>query len=1038
MAAADVVVNKIEEEEEIETEVLRNEMLQSFWDAKAENGIDILFSFDTTGSMQGVIEEVRRRVAETVNNLMDDIHGLRIGIITHGDFCDDFKYPHKARMIQVLKFTGKKETIINHINTVPMTWGEGPSAAYEVVLQTASTMAWKPNVAKAMVLIGDVVPNAPSHTDQYINWRKMMQKLYLRGVKIYAVQAYPSGWSRPFYEELARRTGGVALDLHHFHLIPEMMRSIVYKEHSLERLAEFENSLKNSKRYHQSLAHLFKQIRGQQEAALHTYHSNWWNPDVTDRGERRYAYAKQGNVYKPFNGDYSVVPRRRGNGVIDRDEAIEQAILDTDNGDDQGGYSQRTGGSILDKTFQTEAQKKKMAENRAKLIGYTDSGYELKQAKDKPNVWVFQTKTAPSSASVQQQQERQSSSVSGDKMADLKRKKMEELTEHNKVITLSMQDPVTLTPDEELKYAIQRLTRDLKEVQRSPVYNVSALPLENNMLEWHVNLSGPLGTPYQGVIFHMIMTFPPSYPRKPPTVKICTRMMHPSVYGHWVCLDMLELGSFGDEAEQDRINTGWSSGYSVLSILLQLQAFLFTDKEDYGDDEHSGIADDPYHVTRALVSASAFNCGGCSHKPGHVWPPLPTDVLQANLGGPAQPKPKPAQKAKASPSSPTPASKSSSSSPAPASKQATTATAAVSSPALNDKKDPRAKNEVVKKEVLPLSSFTEGMEVKGIVVRVKDFGAFVDIGAEVLALLHISDMSVHKVHDVFEITEPKEEITAFIKNVDLANKKIGLTKISDPLFTAFKRQRRIPFESVKEGAKYLGQVVRLEKYGGFVDIGAYINDNGKQKRVSGLLPTKELITADRPIVWSAADVLKDTKYMWVKVAKINNQRQTIDLVIPPPDVVEVAKKDEKEQIEGAGVVVAGGDKNAKEIKAIAENGKLMEAQSGSPFCNTDMNSLYTIMSYLTPIDITRIGTTCKMMRKLADDGISFLWERNEIVCFHSKRHFTDDVLGVGVNLESKMNGKLAYITCILVLVGGGSESILSAVSDTLHHDCKMI
>jgi hypothetical protein len=52
------------------------------------------------------------------------------------------------------------------------------------------------------------------------------------------------------------------------------------------------------------------------------------------------------------------------------------------------------------------------------------------------------------------------------------------------------------------------------------------------------------------------------------------------------------------------------------------------------------------------------------------------------------------------------------------------------------------------------------------------------------------------------------------------------------------------------------------------------------------------------------------------------------------------------------------------------------------------------MQYLNPVEMGRVGLSCKMLHKIADDGISYLWERNEIVCFHSKRHFSQDTLGM--------------------------------------------
>lgn len=81
-------------------------------------------------------------------------------------------------------------------------------------------------------------------------------------------------------------------------------------------------------------------------------------------------------------------------------------------------------------------------------------------------------------------------------------------------------------------------------MKKTPLYGVTAMPLETNMMEWHANITGPLGTPYENVVFHLVLKFPSSYPRKPPTVRICTRILHPNVYGNWVCLDMLEIGNY--------------------------------------------------------------------------------------------------------------------------------------------------------------------------------------------------------------------------------------------------------------------------------------------------------------------------------------------------------------------------------------------------------------------------------------------------------------------------------------------------------------
>ena len=55
--------------------------------------------------------------------------------------------------------------------------------------------------------------------------------------------------------------------------------------------------------------------------------------------------------------------------------------------------------------------------------------------------------------------------------------------------------------------------------------------------------------------------------------------------------------------------------------------------------------------------------------------------------------------------------------------------------------------------------------------------------------------------------------------------------------------------------------------------------------------------------------------------------------------------------------------------------------------------------------------TCKFFNKLASDGVSYLWERNELICFHSKRPFTETTLGVGLNLENKVS---VYLLLLLL------------------------
>lgn len=65
------------------------------------------------------------------------------------------------------------------------------------------------------------------------------------------------------------------------------------------------------------------------------------------------------------------------------------------------------------------------------------------------------------------------------------------------------------------------------------------------------------------------MQFPQSYPNHPPVIKLFNSIPHSNVFNNYICLDMLQQTSVVKEG------AGWSSAYSVQSVLTQLQSFLF-------------------------------------------------------------------------------------------------------------------------------------------------------------------------------------------------------------------------------------------------------------------------------------------------------------------------------------------------------------------------------------------------------------------------------------------------------------------------------
>lgn len=70
--------------------------------------------------------------------------------------------------------------------------------------------------------------------------------------------------------------------------------------------------------------------------------------------------------------------------------------------------------------------------------------------------------------------------------------------------------------------AIKRILADVKELQKHPSSRYHAVPLENDMFEWHFTIRGPDDTPFAGGMYHGRILLPAEYPFKPPNIVFLT------------------------------------------------------------------------------------------------------------------------------------------------------------------------------------------------------------------------------------------------------------------------------------------------------------------------------------------------------------------------------------------------------------------------------------------------------------------------------------------------------------------------------------
>jgi small subunit ribosomal protein S1 len=110
-------------------------------------------------------------------------------------------------------------------------------------------------------------------------------------------------------------------------------------------------------------------------------------------------------------------------------------------------------------------------------------------------------------------------------------------------------------------------------------------------------------------------------------------------------------------------------------------------------------------------------------------------------------------------------------------------------------------------------SIVAGAVLTGRVTSVRDFGAFVDLGAGVQGLLHVSEIGWSRVSDASEKIKPGDEITVKVLRVDEADQKIAL---------GLKQLTADPWSTVAEkyavGQVCTGRVSRIENFGAFVEL----------------------------------------------------------------------------------------------------------------------------------------------------------------------------------------------------------------------------
>jgi small subunit ribosomal protein S1 len=235
--------------------------------------------------------------------------------------------------------------------------------------------------------------------------------------------------------------------------------------------------------------------------------------------------------------------------------------------------------------------------------------------------------------------------------------------------------------------------------------------------------------------------------------------------------------------------------------------------------------------------------------------------------------------------------------------------------------------------------YKAGERVRGVVTRLMEFGAFVEIEPGIEGLIHISEMSWgKKVRKASDVVKPGENVEAVILGLNPAERRIALglkQALGDPWRDV---EKNLPLGAVVEGP-----VTSMTKFGAFVQVA---------EGVEGMIHISEISAEKR--INHPSDALRLAQVVKAQVLAIDTEKRQLRLSIKqlvPSDLDEyVAEHKEGDVVSGRVVKVSGGSARVElgeGIQASCDLAKAAQtsasAQGASASGKADLSSLGSML-----------------------------------------------------------------------------------------------
>ena len=149
-----------------------------------------------------------------------------------------------------------------------------------------------------------------------------------------------------------------------------------------------------------------------------------------------------------------------------------------------------------------------------------------------------------------------------------------------------------------------------------------------------------------------------------------------------------------------------------------------------------------------------------------------------------------------------------------------------------------------------------GLKVTGKVVKVEDFGAFINFGGPKDGLVPVSAMAKTRINKPSDVVKEGDEVTVWVTMVSTKDKKIGLSMLEPA---------KLDWKNIKRGLMVTGKVTRLDRMRAYIEIGA--------EREA----TLHLSEMGAGFVEQASDVLKVGEEVEARVIEVDAKKRQIRL-----------------------------------------------------------------------------------------------------------------------------------------------------------------